>query len=575
MSVLLGTHFSTDDLGVWIPKAGIETFGYTDGVWFEHYLERVLRQSNDISSDSEELETYIKDWTTEYHLSRKRKDLLTGLTHNRRANVLEIGCGCGAITRFLGENYDSVVAVEGSYNRARIAKLRTAGLLGVEVVASRYQDLGLEGTFDIVFCVGVLEYAPTYIDAPDPFRHALESMRNMLKPDGTLVIAIENKFGLKYFANSREDHAGTFFEGIEGYPRAADKFKTFGRKEFGELLSAFWPTLQFYYPFPDYKLPSMLLSDETLHSINPGEMLASLKERDYGGTKHPFFDNRLAWTEIARNGLVAEFSNSFLVVAGSNNKLAPSMEGRLGVLFNRDRRAKFSTKSIIEKKNGSVIVTKALAQGKSGYASTKHIVVKEDTSPWIGRETVAYSLFRGAHNGRLSLIEQLYPVRMWWECILSRSFSDFNGTHIPGEMIDAVWHNSCVMPDQSVAFFDQEMIWNENILAQDIFLRAVFHWIERYSKSEMRYLGTARSITAIRRIAAILDIKVSHFDIIRVAKREAKIQSEIGTIVESSAYVSILAQLYVPYFALIIGFGAKTLLQTRRVQNLLRRVIGA
>ncbi len=31
------------------------------------------------------------------------------------------------------------------------------------------------------------------------------------------MIAIENKYGLKYFAGCKEDHLGTYFSGIENY----------------------------------------------------------------------------------------------------------------------------------------------------------------------------------------------------------------------------------------------------------------------------------------------------------------------------------------------------------------------
>jgi 2-polyprenyl-3-methyl-5-hydroxy-6-metoxy-1,4-benzoquinol methylase len=572
MLSLLDKNFETDKSGVWVPKTGGQAFGYTDGAWVERYLERAFKQSTDISSESEELETYIKDWNTEYHLSRKRKDLLMGLSHHREAKVLEIGCGCGAITRFLGEQYDSVLAVEGSYNRARLARMRTADLTSVEVVASRYQDLGLEGTFDIVFCIGVLEYAPSYVDAANPFTHALESMRRMLKANGTLVIAIENKFGLKYFANSREDHAGTFFEGIEGYPRTYDKFETFGRKEFSELLGGYWPDRKFYYPFPDYKMPSMLLSDETLSTVDTGEMLASLHERDYAGTKPPFFDNRLAWPEVARNGLAADLANSFLVVASAGDKLAPLMEPRLGVLFNRERRVKFSTQSIIERKGEAIVVRKILPQGESAAGDKLHVLA--GSTPWLNRKTVAYELFRRAHSAKLGLREQAEPVRLWWDAVLRQSSASPDGPIVGGNMIDAVWHNACPMPDGTVAFFDQELIWNEDVLAKDVFLRAAFLWAARYQKHEMPRLNAARIVTVVKILAREFGIEISGRDFDRVVRREAKIQSELGARSESDAYARIRAKLFVPYHERIVKEVEFAKLQSRRARNLIRRVIG-
>lgn len=40
-----------------------------------------------------------------------------------------------------------------------------------------------------------------------------------LKPDGKIILAIENRLGLKYWAGCTEDHFGTLFEGIHDTPK--------------------------------------------------------------------------------------------------------------------------------------------------------------------------------------------------------------------------------------------------------------------------------------------------------------------------------------------------------------------
>ena len=42
-------------------------------------------------------------------------------------------------------------------------------------------------------------------------------LKKHLHAGGRIVIAIENRMGLKYLAGCREDHLGTYFSGIEGY----------------------------------------------------------------------------------------------------------------------------------------------------------------------------------------------------------------------------------------------------------------------------------------------------------------------------------------------------------------------
>jgi len=80
----------------------------------EEYLLRIFKNSVDLRSDSKELERYIRDWPTKYHLSVKRANLLRCLdflNKHKDKKVLELGAGCGAITRWLGENIQEVHAV--------------------------------------------------------------------------------------------------------------------------------------------------------------------------------------------------------------------------------------------------------------------------------------------------------------------------------------------------------------------------------------------------------------------------------------------------------------------------------
>lgn len=551
MQAVLDQNFVQDEIGLWVPAAGKRDFGYSDGAWVEKYLENAFRASTDLSSESEELETYIKEWNTEYHLSRKRKDILSGLQHNRAAKVLEIGSGCGAITRFLGETYDSVVAVEGSYNRARLARLRTRDLASVEVYASRYQDIGLEGQFDIVFCIGVLEYAPSYVDGDNPFHYALTSMRRMLRPGGTLVLAIENKFGLKYFSNSTEDHSGTFFEGIEGYPRMSRYFETFGKVELKKLLSGYWDDVQFYFPFPDYKMPSLLLSEDGATALDVGEMLAGLPERDYARINVPFFDNRLAWREVARNGLVSHLSNSFLVVAGADpvSPLAPTMAGRFATLFNRERRACFTTRTDVEPTAAGPIARK-VAANPGLVPGTGPFLFAPKPSEWMREETIAYRLFRLAHDPKVDRTTLLSGIKAWWNFV-SASRTGSGEALLSGDMIDAVWHNCCQMPDGSIVRFDHEFAAAEGIDPSVLFVRAAFQWHARYRSANLPNLMASRGIGTIRRIAKAAGIPLLQAHVRSFIDLEVSLQSSIGHTSEARARHAIRAGLYVPYLGMI------------------------
>jgi len=170
------------------------------------------------------------DWPSLYHLSGTRANILRPFQRTLAgADVLEIGAGCGAITRYLGECGTNVLALEGSPRRAAIARSRTRDLENVTVLAERFDRLQCDCKFDVITLIGVLEYANLFTSGENPPLAMLERVRSLLKPEGKLIIAIENQLGLKYFAGASEDHLGQPMVGIEGRYRK-DQPQTWGAK---------------------------------------------------------------------------------------------------------------------------------------------------------------------------------------------------------------------------------------------------------------------------------------------------------------------------------------------------------
>ena len=87
-----------------------------------------VRLDQTLAQLESELAAAIRDWPSQYHLDAARANLLRPIAPASGATVLEIGAGCGAITRFLGETGATVLALEGSLARARIAASRCRDL---------------------------------------------------------------------------------------------------------------------------------------------------------------------------------------------------------------------------------------------------------------------------------------------------------------------------------------------------------------------------------------------------------------------------------------------------------------
>lgn len=256
-------------------------------------------------------------WPVFYHLSPIRENLLNWFPFPSNATVLEIGMGCGAITGTLCRAVSQVEGVEISPRRAEIAAWRHKNCENLIIHVGNLNDMNITRKFDYVTLIGVLEYAGSFTHTSDPYKDFLQACRQYLKPGGQLIIAIENKFGLKYWSGAREDHTGKIFDSITGY-KGNDKVRTFSKPELEKLLyDSGFENLTWYYPFPDYKLPHRVYSDEYLPTAGAFEDNHFIY---YDIERYVLFNEADTMNEIVNSGLFDMFSNSFLVYCSNGEK---------------------------------------------------------------------------------------------------------------------------------------------------------------------------------------------------------------------------------------------------------------
>ena len=145
---------------VWRLADASAEIDYSDGVETERSLETILKNAADLTWRSADFSKDFEDWALNYHLSPARANILRGLGLKPGGRVLEVGAGCGVITRFLGDSGFEIDAIEGSQSRAALAALRCSGLTNVSIVRADFNEVTLpnEG-YDVVLFIGVLEYA--------------------------------------------------------------------------------------------------------------------------------------------------------------------------------------------------------------------------------------------------------------------------------------------------------------------------------------------------------------------------------------------------------------------------------
>ena len=256
-----------------------------------------------------------KSWPVLYHLSELRENIVDWLPITKGMKVLEVGSGCGAITGALSRKAKEVTCIELSKKRSLINAYRHMDCDNVTIHVGNFQDIepDLPCDYDYICLIGVFEYGQAYIASSDnPYEDYLNILGRHKKTDGHIVIAIENKLGLKYWAGCKEDHLGTWFSSLEGYPDGG-VVRTFTRDTLMKIAgNCGFSEISMYYPYPDYKFMTSLYSDARLPKA--GELSSNM--RNFDRERLLLFDEKLVFDTLISEGQFPLFSNSYMMVLG-------------------------------------------------------------------------------------------------------------------------------------------------------------------------------------------------------------------------------------------------------------------
>lgn len=249
------------------------------------------------------------------------------------STVLDIGAGWGQIALPLAREHGAqVTALEPTperlaFIRAAAAQERLTGHM--RFIQADFFDLEFDPVFDLVCCIGVLEWVPKF-RAGDPHRAQLEFLRRIraaLRPGGSCCVGIENRLGLKYLLGARDDHLAEPGVAVYDAALAASKWQqrtggplrtfTFTSRELAGLLTeSGFNRLQFFAALPDYKIPHLILPLGTETNAHFGSN-AHIPEHDgIDGSPLPFqAELRSHYHTLAQLQIAHEFAPSFYVVA--------------------------------------------------------------------------------------------------------------------------------------------------------------------------------------------------------------------------------------------------------------------
>lgn len=226
-----------------------------------------------------------------YALSDIRENVLEWFDFKPEGILLQIGADYGALTGLYSRKVSQVVVLDLDEDMLEITKRRHKGRANIRYYHGSLEAFYKESqmAFDYVVMLGSLT---------PPFGKNLRSAKGLVKEQGCLIMAACNQFGLKYLA------------GIEKDPFS------FSREEITKLLT--WDDLscerkakvRWYYPMPDYKLPTAVYSEHYLP--RKGDLTHTITAYDY--PKYLLMDVGAAYDAVCEDNQFEYFANSFLMI---------------------------------------------------------------------------------------------------------------------------------------------------------------------------------------------------------------------------------------------------------------------
>lgn len=526
-----GYRFNTETR-IWV-RDDYQGLSYSDGDESEERLARIIREADDLSVLSTELSQHCTDWASLYHLGTARGNILRPFEACLGGSVLEIGAGCGAISRYLGERGCSLLSLEGSVRRAQIAASRTRDLPNVRVLAERFDDFTNDERFDVITLIGVLEYASVFSRESHAALSMLKRVHDLLLPDGKLILAIENQLGLKYFAGAPEDHINVPMYGIEGrYIRGQPQ--TFGRKKLNSLLQmAGFERTEFFYPAPDYKLPSSITTEHgfALESFDAAALAWQNVKKDPQLPGVTAFNLERTWPVVIENGLGTELANSFLVAA--SRSVEPILDPNvLAYHYNTSRRPPLCKESrFISTSTGIIVQHVALRSPSQALQEGDFRHHLSDVDAYIEGKPLSQRFLNIAttpdwqiHDFGLFLkhyVDVLKTLLAAQGLTLPLTQAD---ERLPDTFIDAVPHNILMADDDTPTLIDIEWAITGGVELGHLLLRALLLLIANASPFHPSIMPPSRRTFVMESLRSA-GIAVSDADLSRYIAREAQLQA--------------------------------------------------
>lgn len=415
-----------------------------------------LRAAADLSSSSR----LAADGIGRFHLSPARANLLRHLDLSGLA-ILELDAGCGGLSRYLGEEAASLVAVESSPEQREALAERLRGLPQARVAASLDEVLEGDGLFDLVVLV-----EPAGAPSAEDFDRRLAAAAARLRPGGLVALACSNRLGLGQLAGQPARGSGAYFAGLAG-----DEGAGRSRLEWRRSLDGLGLAVKAEYLLsPEIWLPSCVLDPELVAADAElaADLLCHLPFADPHLPAFPLLPPALLAESLARGGLLADLAPGYLWLCGrsASSALVSRLRGEaeLGWHFAAERQP--------------ATATRFYSRGGELRVAKKALTPPPELRGISWSEEKDQPLLRG-RRWRLQLLRAAYFEKGTFEDELAALLAELAGSFaageglMRGEALDALFHNAILGGDGVTRVFDLEWRSGDDLPASWWVLRNV------------------------------------------------------------------------------------------------------
>lgn len=235
----------------------------------------------------------------------EKNNLIEWINFERGKDVLVIEPQCGGIIDYLCKISKEVVCIGSNFIENKINYMLNSHHDNLKIYEGFIDELSFGKKYDYIISMCAIEKNKNLSKKWDELKF-LNYLRRLLTEKGIFIAIEDNIYGFKYFDGLKTE-IDPVFSTI-----TSDKSN---KKTYNQLKELFEKTdwfYKFYYPLPDYNLPTSIFSDKYL----PQE----LEEfpNIWSENKSRLFSQAKAMQVAKKKGVSSFFSNSFIIIASAN-----------------------------------------------------------------------------------------------------------------------------------------------------------------------------------------------------------------------------------------------------------------